>query len=118
METSATPATPAGPVGSSNKVNLNQMRSEEAEREGMKRQRNNDITRLQDFETLTLPTNNKTNEFNTYMTRDQLEFLFKKLNTSNSLTPGNRRYIQAVINSSKPNKGLFKKKEEDLLKKN
>lgn len=102
------------------RANLRKMRNNEAERERMERQRremerqrqemerrqqaqrNSDINKLeQAFKTLTLPTNNKTNNFKKRKTHHQLEVLFKKLDNGESLTSNNRSYIQEVINSSK-----------------
>lgn len=117
LDPSATPATPAGPVASSysSGVNLNQMRNSEAEKEGMERQRNSDINQLQEaFMTLTLPTNNKTNNFNKSITHDQLEVLFKKLNKGESLTSNNRSYIQEVIKSSKHKGGFLNRFKNKL----
>jgi len=109
------------------RANLNQMRREEAEREGMERQRRemerqrqemerqqqiqrtSDINNLEEaFRKLTLPTNKKTNNFNKRRTRGQLEVLLRKLESGNkTLTPENRSYIQEVINSSKRKRSLF-----------
>jgi len=115
LDPSATPAPSSVPFGSSSRANLNKMRREEAEKEGMERQRNNDINKLEEaFKTLTLPTNNKTNNFNKRRTHGQLEVLFKKLHDGESLTPENRRYIQEVINSSKHKRGLFTKIKNKL----